>query len=136
MSLEPILAAPWPVQVHVLAALLALIMGPIQLILPKGTTRHRIWGWTFVISMIVICVSAFLIFDHPVPPRIGPLSWLHLVAVFTLFMIWRAIAAIRRGDVQRHRRAMAGLVYGALLFPAVFAFAVPGRIMYRVVFGH
>jgi len=136
MTIEPVLSGPPAIQVHVAAAMLALILGPIQLILPKGTIRHRFMGWTFVFAMIVICISAFFILDHPVPPRLGPFSWLHLLAVFTLVMIWRGISTIRRGDVAIHRQTMIGLVLGALFFPAFFAFAVPGRIMHQVLFGH
>jgi uncharacterized membrane protein len=136
MTLAPILAAPLPVQLHVAAAILAIALAPFQVILPKGTPPHRIIGWTFAVSMIVVCLSAFLILDNPVPPRVFGLSWLHLLAIFTLFMIFRGISAARRGHVQKHRRAMLGLVFGALLFPAIFAFAVPGRIMHQVLFGH
>jgi uncharacterized membrane protein len=136
MSFAPILHAPLPIQVHVAAALLAIILGVIQLILPKGTARHRITGWTFVLFITTVCLSAFLIRNHPVPPRIFGLSWLHLLAVFTLFMVWRAVTAIRRGNVQLHRRTMIGLVFGALFFPAIFAFAIPGRIMHQVLFGN
>jgi uncharacterized membrane protein len=136
MSLDPILTAPPPIQIHVIFAIVAIVLGLVQVILPKGTTRHRIMGWAFAFSVTVVCVSAFLIFNHPVPPRIFGLSWLHLLSVFTLFMIWRAISAIKTGDVALHRRTMLGLVFGALLFPAVFAFAVPGRIMHQVLFGN
>src|SRR4051794_39595163 len=114
MGFAPILAAPLPVQVHAAAAVVALVLGTIQLVLPKGTTRHGVMGWTFACSMIVVCLSAFLIFDHPGPPRVGRFSWLHLLALFTLFMICRAIWAIRNGNVQLHRRTMLGLVFGAL----------------------
>ena len=40
MSLAPLLAAPWLVQVHVAAALAAIVLGLVQFTCPKGTAAH------------------------------------------------------------------------------------------------
>ncbi|GLS46668.1 hypothetical protein [Methylobacterium brachythecii] len=45
MTLSPLADAGLVVQAHVVAALSALVLGAMQLALPKGTTRHRLLGW-------------------------------------------------------------------------------------------
>ncbi|KGM31824.1 DUF2306 domain-containing protein [Inquilinus limosus] len=135
MSFAPLLDAPLAIQLHVAAVCVAVILAPVQLIGPKGTPRHRLLGWIWVAAIVGACVSAFFILDRPIPPHVGPVSWLHLLAAFTLVRVGQAVAAARRHDVERHRRAMRAIAWLALGIPLVVAFAVPGRIMFRVVFG-
>jgi uncharacterized membrane protein len=62
-------------------------------------------------------------------------SWLHLFAIFTLVMLWRAVAAVRRSDVVSHRKGMIYLAAFGLGVPLLFAVMVPGRVVYRALFG-
>ncbi|WP_343714978.1 DUF2306 domain-containing protein [Inquilinus sp.] len=135
MSFAPLLDAPLAIQLHVAAVCVAVALAPLQLILPKGTPRHRAMGWIWTAAITGVCLSAFFILDRPIPPHVGPISWLHLLAVLTLASLGRAIAAAKRHDVERHRRIMRALAWFALGIPLVVAFTVPGRIMFRVLFG-
>jgi len=83
MTLDPLLDAPADIKLHVAAIAVALVLAPVQLALPKGTPRHRLVGWIWAAAMVLACVSALAILDRPIAPRFGPLSWLHLLAVFT-----------------------------------------------------
>jgi uncharacterized membrane protein len=136
MTLAPLIEAPLIIKLHVTAVAAAVMMAPMQLLRPKGTPAHRALGRVWIFVMIVVCVSALLILDRPIPPNIGPFSWLHLLALFTLLSLWRAIHAARGGEIERHRAIMRGLVFGALAIPFVVAFAVPGRIMFKALFGN
>jgi uncharacterized membrane protein len=135
MNWQILVTAPAQIRLHVAAVVLALLLAPLQLALPKGSPAHRTVGWAWVAAMGTICVSAFFILDRPTPPNIGGFSWLHLLAIFTIVMLWRAIAYARQGDVAKHRKSMLYLVFLALGLPLVVAFAVPGRIMNRLFFG-
>ncbi|MFI5015319.1 MAG: DUF2306 domain-containing protein [Hyphomicrobiales bacterium] len=132
MTLAPLIEAPAIIKLHVAAVSLAVVMAPVQLLRPKGTPLHRALGRAWIAAMIIVCVSALLILDRPVPPNLGPISWLHLLALFTLWSLWRAVHAARAGEIGQHRGIMRGLVFGALAIP----FAVPGRIMFQTLFGH
>jgi uncharacterized membrane protein len=136
MTLAPLIGAPAIIKLHVAAVAAAVLIAPVQLIRPKGTPAHRAFGRVWVAAMIAVCVSALFILDRPVPPNLGPFSWLHLLALTTLLGIWSAIRAARRGEIDRHRAIMRGLVFGALAIPFIFAFAVPGRIMFETLFGN
>ncbi len=44
MSLDPLLSAPWVIQVHAFGAIAAFFLGALQLAAPKGTLPHRHWA--------------------------------------------------------------------------------------------
>ena len=132
MSLAPLLQAEPVIQIHAFAAMAAFALGLVQFALPKGTTRHRIAGWTWVALMVAVSVSAFFIHEIRLW---GPFSPIHLLAIFTLLMLPLAVVHARRHRVDGHRRAMIGIFTGALLVAGAFTF-YPGRIMHAVVFGH
>src|SRR5262245_42267426 len=77
------------IPVHLSAALLALALGALVLVLPKGTRRHKLFGRLWVGLMVLIAVSSFWI----------GFSWIHLLSIWTLISLACAIWFIRRGNV-------------------------------------
>ena len=131
MTLSPLLDAPVAIQVHALAAAVALALGLTQLALPKGTIGHRSIGRLWVLLMLIVTFSSFLI--HQI--RLwGPWSPIHLLSILTLVTLPLAVEYARRGDVANHRWTMLSLFLGALVLPGAFTF-LPGRIMHAVAFG-
>jgi uncharacterized membrane protein len=109
----------------------AFALGTAQIVAPKGTLPHRIIGSIWIVLMTVVCVTAFFI--HQLRTW-GSWSPIHLLAVFTLVMLPIAVWRAHRHEVERHRRAMLGLFFGALAIAGVLTF-LPGRIMHAVWFG-
>ena len=131
MTLEPLLNAPGVVQAHAVAALAAPGLGCTQLLLPKGTTVHRLTGYTWVPVMLVVAISSFRV--HSIR-LIGPFSPIHRLSIMTLAGVPRAVILARRGDSAGHRRMMAMLFWLALVSAGLFTL-LPGRIMGAVVPG-
>lgn len=131
MTLAPLLAAPAVIQFHVAAALGALALGAIQLAAPKGTIPHRLFGWLWAALIAGVALSSFFIHTLRVW---GPWSPLHLLSIFTLAMLARAVTFARRGDALRHRRAMMFLYGLGIGVSAAFALS-PGRLINHVFFG-
>lgn len=131
MSLGPLLAAPAIVQMHVAAALAALVLGAIQFAAPKGTLPHRALGWIWVALMAGVALSSFGISGVAGP---GRWSWIHAISVYTLLALGAAVLHARRGRVRAHRSAMVGLFFGALVITGGFTL-LPGRIMGALIFG-
>jgi uncharacterized membrane protein len=131
MTLAPLLNAKPVIQVHAFAAMAAFVLGAIQLAAPKGTLPHRTIGWIWAVLMLAIVVSSFFIHELRLW---GPFSPIHLLSIFTLTMLPLAVWRAHRHQVERHRNAMLGLFFGALVIAGAFTF-VPGRIMYKVAFG-
>jgi uncharacterized membrane protein len=119
------------IAVHLTAALMALPLGIVQLARRKGTQGHRALGTLWIAAMLVAAVSSFGIqsLSHG-----HGFSLIHLLSVWTLIALAVAVIAIRRGNVKLHRGFMIGSYLG-LVGAGVGAVAVPGRILYRYLFG-
>ena len=131
MNLAPLLAASPLVQAHVVAALCAFLLGLLQFALPKGSPRHRLLGWVWVVIMALVALSSFGITEVAGP---GRFSWIHGLSAYTLLGLVGAVIQARRGKMSAHRNSMIGLFLGALIITGAFALS-PGRLMGRVVFG-
>lgn len=127
MTPAPLLAAPAVVQLHVAAALVALLAGSTVLLLRKGTAGHRRLGWVFVAAMAATAASSAFITGH------GRYSAIHLLSLLTAASLPYAVVARRRGDIAGHRSAMIGLFAG-LAIAGAFTL-LPGRVMHLTVFG-
>jgi uncharacterized membrane protein len=131
MDLTPLTHAPLPIRVHAFAALGAFVLGAVQLARVKGTTQHRALGYVWAALMLTVALSSFWVHEIRLW---GPWSPIHLLSIFTLVMLPLGIWQAHQHAVRRHRLAMIGLFCGALVIAGLFTL-VPGRIMFKVLFG-
>ncbi|MGX9143713.1 DUF2306 domain-containing protein [Mesorhizobium sp. 128a] len=131
MSLGPLLSAPPPIPWHAFAALAALAIGGAQLALPKGTTRHRVFGYAWAALMLVIAASSFWIQQIRL---VGSFSPIHILSILVLITVPLAVWHAHRHRVAKHRKVMISLYVFALIGAGVFTL-LPGRIMHAAVFG-
>jgi uncharacterized membrane protein len=132
MSLAPLLDAAPAIRLHAFVAMTAFALGIVQLSAPKGTLPHRTIGWIWVTLMAIVSASSFWIHELRIWDIWSPI---HLLSIFTLVTLPLAVWAARRHAVDRHRRAMTAIFFGALVIAGLFTL-VPGRIMHKVVFGN
>lgn len=130
MSLDPLLAAPFQIQIHVLGAVLAIVLGPIALFRKSRDIVHKVCGYGWIIAMIVTAASSFWISSIRM---IGPFSVIHGLSLLTFWGLWQGWRAIRTKDIKKHQSEMRGLYVYALGIAGTFAFS-PGRLMNRLVF--
>jgi len=109
---------PWQVWPHLLTIMLALALTPIMLLRPRGDGMHRVLGRVWAISMLLTALLSFNLreINH------GGFSIIHILSVWTMLqvpLIWWSAHTHR---VQRHRRAVRGMVTGALLIAGFFTF--------------
>lgn len=118
------------VQVHLFAALSALMVALFMLKGAKGTRAHRIVGWAWVVLMMTTALSSFFVreLNH------GALSWIHILSGWTALAAPLAVWAARTRRVRLHQRLMMGLVLGGLFGAGALSF-IPGRLLYRVFIG-
>jgi uncharacterized membrane protein len=131
MSLDPLLAAPLVIQVHAFTAMAAFVLGVVQLAGPKGTLPHRTMGYLWVGLMLVVAGSSFGIYGSR---PFGSFSPIHALSVMVLVLTPAAVLAAHRHHVGTHSKAMISIFAGALVIAGAFTL-LPGRLMYRVVFG-
>lgn len=131
---EPILAAPLAVQLHLATILAAIPIGCVLMSGVKGGRLHRALGWTWAALLVFTATAALFIHAPTGLPSIAGIGVLHLFSGVTLVAAPLGIRAAKRHDVARHARAMTGLFIGGLGIAGLFAF-LPGRLLWQVVFG-
>ena len=131
MNIETLFTAPNPIPSHAFAAILALVLGILQLTRKKGTVPHKYIGYAWVFLMLYISISSFFIHELKI---IGEFSPIHFLSVFTIGSVVYAIAMIRRGEITRDKSTMTWLFYLGLVLTGAFTL-LPNRIMYSVILG-
>lgn len=122
--------APVIIQIHAGAAIAALVLGLVQMFAPKGTIPHRSLGYVWALLMVVTATTA--IFIRQINP--GGFSFIHIFVPLTFFGLFGVITHARALRTDKHRNAVFGLFFGALVIPGLFAF-MPGRLMFQIFFG-
>lgn len=131
MNMEPLLEAPIAVQFHLATACAAAVSGAIVLARPKGTRWHRALGRGFVLTLGVAALSSFFIHETR---SVGGFSAIHLLSMFVLVNLWRAVRAIRERRVRAHRQIMIATYLTGIVVAGGFTF-LPGRLMARMTYG-
>ena len=115
--------------IHLAAVVPAVVMGVAQLASKKGTQRHKLLGWIWVLSMTIVAVSSFWIMEL----RKGAgFSVIHLLSAWVLICLVCAIWFIRRGNVRAHKGFMVGVMLGVA--GAGIGALMPGRFLAQLFF--
>lgn len=127
--------ADWPrvpalIWLHIATITIALILTPLMLLRRRGDRPHRILGWIWVCALAGTALISFGI--RTISP--GNLSYIHILSAWTLIQLPIIVLSARRHDHARHRRAIHGMVIGALLIAGFFTFPF-GRMMGSWLFG-
>jgi uncharacterized membrane protein len=131
MTLDPLLNAAPVIQIHTAMALGAVLLTIAIFTAKRGTKLHKVLGRFWVAMMALVAMSSFWILELKIWGNFSPI---HLISVYTLVQLVRAVHAARKGEIARHQGIMKGLVFGALIVAGAFTF-LPGRTMYEVVLG-
>jgi uncharacterized membrane protein len=131
MDLAPLLNASPVIQIHAVAAMLALLIGAAVLFRRKGDRPHKAMGKVWVALMGIVALSSFFIWTIRLWGLFSPI---HLLSIFTLVMLWRGVGFARRRNIRLHRLTMQVTYVAALIITGLFTL-LPGRIMNKVVFG-
>lgn len=131
MQLTPLIA------VHMTAALLATVVGPVALWARKGRIQrprlHRAFGYAWVTLMIVAAVSAIFIRDYKLP-NIEGYTPIHLLVPTVFIALFGAFWFLAHKDIARHSRVMQITYVGACLVAGGFTL-LPGRYLGNLVWG-
>jgi uncharacterized membrane protein len=117
-------------QIHVAAALAAVLIGFVVLARPKGRGLHKVLGWFWVAAMGVTAVSSLFMTGL----NGNAYSMIHLLAGWTIVALPMGVYLIRRRNVRGHQRTMLGMFLGGLLVAGALTL-LPGRFMFNLFFG-
>ena len=118
------------IQLHVAAAVLAIVLGPIALARRSRDRWHKRAGYAWVLCMTALAASG--LFIHSIR-MVGPFSPIHLLSLLTLWQLWLGVREARDGKIAAHRYRMQAMYVLALMLTGAFTLS-PGRLMSRVLF--
>ena len=130
INLTPILEAPSIVQMHVLGAVTAFMVGFVLLLSPKGFKLHKTLGWTWVVAMGITAASSFFMTGL----NGAYYSPIHMLSALTAVGLPFGLMAIRKRNVAAHSKQMTGMYLGGMGVAGLFSF-LPGRLMFSLFFG-
>lgn len=129
--MDILLSQSQPIPLHAIAAMVAIILGGIQLSMKKGGKTHKLLGRIWVGLMLIVSVSSFFIHEIKLWGLFSPI---HLLSIWTIFSVGLAIYFVRVGNIKRHNQVMVSLYVFALIVTGFFTL-LPGRVMNQVIFG-
>ncbi len=109
---------------HLATVLTVLALTPVMLMRSRGDRMHRMLGWIWVGSMFL---TALLSFNIRLINQ-GDFSPIHILSIFTMIMAPLIVFRAKRGQIEKHRSAVRGMIIGALLIAGFFTFPV-GRLL-------
>jgi uncharacterized membrane protein len=118
---------PPAVIVHVVAAVSALLVGPLALWAPKTSRWHRGAGHAWVTLMAVTVISSLFIFNFS-GLNLAGFTPIHLLVPVTVGGIVLAFRALAMGRIAAHRQAMRSVYLGACVVAGLFTL-MPGRYL-------
>ncbi len=128
MNFTPISQASTAIQIHLAAAVMAILLFMVIMMLRRGSRLHKFTGRIWVAIIAITSISSFWISEIN---HFAGFSAIHLLSIFTLVNCVIGVRAIRRGKLRTHRNAMIGIAVGGLLIAGGLSF-VPGRTLYHV----
>ena len=120
-----------PIPIHAIMAMIAIILGGIQLSMKKGGPIHKLLGRIWVGLMLIVAITSFFIHEIKLW---GAYSPIHLLSLLTIFTLGLAIYYVRIGNIIRHKQTMIALYFFALIVAGFFTL-MPGRVMHQILIG-
>ncbi len=112
-------------------AMIAIILGGIQLSMKKGGAIHKLLGRVWVGLMLIVAISS--LFIHEIKLW-GAYSPIHLLSLWTIFSLGLGIYFVRVCNIKRHKQVMIALYFFALILTGFFTL-MPGRVMHQILIG-
>jgi uncharacterized membrane protein len=121
---------PINVWAHLATIGIALTLTPVMLLRKRGDKMHRLLGMIWLSSMFL---TALISFDIRQIGE-GRFSLIHILSLWTLIQVPIIFWHAKNHRIDKHRRAVRGMVLGALLIAGFFTFPF-GRLLGSWLFG-
>ena len=120
-----LLSQTFPIPVHAMVAMAAIIIGGLQLYLKKGTSLHKFMGRVWVGLMLIVSLTSFFIHELNLWGKYSPI---HLLSIWVIICVVLGIYFARIENIKRHKIFMVYTYWLALILTGFFTF-YPGRVM-------
>jgi len=119
------------ISIHFFAALWAIVAGTSQLLTRKGTRLHKVVGWSWMVSMVVVAISSFWLTGFM--DVLWGSSPIHLLSIWVLFCVASSIYSARVGNIKSHKAFAVGAFFGVI--GAGLGALAPGRLLNQWLLG-
>ena len=126
-----LLSQTFPIPLHAMVAMAAIIIGGLQLSLKKGTSLHKFMGRVWIGLMLIVSFTSFFIHELNL---FGKYSPIHLLSIWTIIAVVLGVYFARIGNIKRHKIFMVYTYWLALVLTGFFTF-YPGRVMNLIFLG-
>lgn len=118
---------------HIAIILPAFVFGTILMFMRKGLPLHKMLGSNYLALMLATGIITLFMSAKVGPTFLGHFGFIHLISLYTLYIVPSAYIAARRGNIKTHKMHMIGLYVGGILIAGIFTF-VPGRMLHGLLF--
>lgn len=120
--------------IHLATVVPCFFIGTVLLLIKKGTNIHVFGGRIYMILMFFTAFVTLFMKADLGPKFLNHFGYIHLFSFLTLYTVPTVYTAIKKGQVNKHKRKMILLYFGALVIAGGFTF-FPGRYLYELFFG-
>ncbi len=131
MNIEPFLNASPAIQIHMTAAIAALVLGAFVLWRRKGGAAHKRNGRIWVGLMMVTALSGFFIHEIRMWGNYSPI---HIISFLVPISLAYGIREARSGRIAAHQTTMKSAYAGGMIIAGGFTF-LPGRLSHEIFLG-
>lgn len=118
--------------IHLIGSILALVFGSIVLLTPKGTKKHKFFGYAYVVNMLIVLITALFIYR-----LFGGFGVFHFIAVIGFVYLLVGVLPVlfrTKNWVKLHIYFMYWSVIGLYAaFIAEVAVRIPNTIFWWMV---
>ena len=111
-------------------ALLAVVIGGVQLMSAKGIPQHKVLGYIWVSLMMYLSISSFFISEIRLW---GAYSPIHLLSAWTVLTLCTGVYFARADNIKAHQLNMQLFYDLALILTGLFTL-LPKRVMGQIFF--
>ena len=100
----------------------------------KGGIFHKKIGYVYMVLIFFSSVVSLFLKAYVGPTFLNHFGWIHLLSILTIWTVPRSLIAVKKGNIQRHKRSMKLLYWIGLVLAGLFTL-MPGRYLHSLLFG-
>ncbi|MFY0684460.1 MAG: DUF2306 domain-containing protein [Balneola sp.] len=118
---------------HLITVVPCFFIGTLLLIIQKGTNVHKNLGRIYMCLMLVTAFITLFMQSQVGPRVLNHFGFIHSFSFLTIYTVPTAYLAIKKGNIQSHKRKMILLYFGAIIIAGGFTLT-PGRYLHSIFF--
>lgn len=118
---------------HLATVVPCFLIGTVLLLIRKGTDTHKSLGRVYMVLMLFTALVTLFMPAQVGPQLLNHFGWIHGFSFLTIYTTPTAYIAVKKGNIQAHKRKMILLYFGAIIIAGGFTF-MPGRYLYDLLF--